>query len=59
MGLDVQFSDIKSFKDFQTEFLELFMQQKYEIIIFPDNNLLEMYKINEIIRIHQACKPKK
>ena len=45
MGLGVQFSEMVILADFQTEFLEIFMQQKYEIIIFSSNNLLETHKI--------------
>ena len=41
-GFSVQFSHITKLVDFQTEFLELFMQQKCEIIIFSSNNLLEL-----------------
>ena len=45
MGLGVQFSEMVILVDFQTEFLEIFMQQKYERVVFSSNNLLEMYKI--------------
>ena len=45
MGLGVQFSEIKTLTDFQIELPEIFMPQKYEIIVFSSNNLLEMYKI--------------
>ena len=41
----IQFIELKPLIDIQTEFLEIFMQQKYEIIIFSSNNLLETYKI--------------
>ena len=44
-GLSVQFSEMETLIDFQIELLEIFMQQKYEIIVFSSNNLLEMYKI--------------
>jgi hypothetical protein len=45
MGSSVQFFEIKTLIDFQTELLEIFMQQKYEIIIFLSNNLLGTHKI--------------
>ena len=44
MGLSVQFSEMETI-DFQIELQEIFMQQKYEMIVFSSNNLLEMYKI--------------
>ena len=45
MGLSVQFSEIKTLIDYQTELPEIFMQQNYEVIVFSSNNLLETYKI--------------
>ena len=45
MGLSVQFSEMETLVDFQTELPEIFMQQNYEVIVFSSNNLLEMYKI--------------
>ncbi len=45
MGSSVQFSEMETLIDFQIELQEIFMQQKYEMIVFSSNNLLEMYKI--------------
>ena len=45
MGLSAQFSEMEILVDFQIELQEIFMQQKYEAIVFSSNNLLEMYKI--------------
>jgi len=45
MGLSAQFSEMETLVDFQTELLEIFMQQNYEGIVFSSNNLSEMYKI--------------
>ena len=45
MDSSVQFSEMETLVDFQTELLEIFMQQKCEVIGFSSNNLLEMYKI--------------
>ena len=45
MGLSVQFTEVMIVVDFQIELQEIFMQQKYEMIVFSSNNLLEMYKI--------------
>ena len=45
MGINVRFSEMETLIDFQIELQEIFMQQKYEMIVFSSNNLLEMYKI--------------
>ena len=45
MDLSVQFSEMETLVDFQTELLEIFMQQNYEVIVFSSNNLSEMYNI--------------
>ena len=45
MDSSVQFSEMGTLVDFQTELLEISMQQKYEKVVFASNNLLEMYKI--------------
>ena len=45
MDLSVQFSEMETLVDFQTELLEIFTQPNYEVIVFSCNNLLEMYKV--------------
>ena len=45
MDLSAQFSETETLIDFRIELQEIFMQQKYETIVFSSNNLLETYKI--------------
>ena len=57
MGLGVQFSEMETLVDFQTESLEIFMQQKYEIIVFsrikPSDVNIDESELKEFLDEHE------